>query len=498
MITKKNSGIILISMMMLLLIASIAISLYIGKYLHPFADDYAYGYAAYHEWLKSHSLTNCLQAAWNMSAITYNTWQGSYTACFLMSIQPGIFGMYWITPIILIISIVLSTYLLAYILMRKILRTSIENFLFVSTMFVLINIQLIHSPYDAFYWYNGAIYYTLYYSFSLILCSLIITYYQCSKGWIRNMVITATISVCIFIGGGNIISGFVTGLVFFTAIIIFIAKKKSVPVFCVATLTVFGIAFAFNIFAPGNAFRIEEQKITNPEYTPNILKALCTSLLRGGNYFVKTMSSIVPLAFIAISPKLYKIAKESKFKFSHPWICISLSSLIYWLMFFPHNYATDYVGPNRVRNIYSLVLYWIILIDVFYLLGATARQKYKTKLIKILSKTPTKHKTACTRLYYSYIITVLILIVATNKSTTNQALHLLSGTIQKSDKEMKEREQYLKESKCKTIVLKPLRIKLPSDAFSDAKTSPHHWINEAIASYYDKKIVVTKVDAPIK
>lgn len=43
--------------------------------------------------------------------------------------------------------------------------------------FSLINLQFVYSAYDAFYWYNGAMYYTLYFSMSLCLASLLIAYH---------------------------------------------------------------------------------------------------------------------------------------------------------------------------------------------------------------------------------------------------------------------------------------------------------------------------------
>ena len=46
---------------------------------------------------------------------------------------------------------------------------------------------------------------------------------------------------------------------------------------------------------------------------------------------------------------------------------------------------------------------------------------------------------------------------------------------------MSEREQILKESKDKNLTLKPLTVKMPSDAFNDITIYPSYWINQGMA-----------------
>ena len=163
------------------LIVSIIPVFWIGQYLHPFSDDYVFGAEAYKIWNTTHSISACIQGAWNVAVKMYHVWQGTYSACFLMALQPGAFGVYWIVPILLASSLILSTYALLYLIMRKLLHSTQTEFLFVSSVFALINLQFVYSAYDAFYWYNGAMYYTLYFSMSLCLASLLITFHLSGK-----------------------------------------------------------------------------------------------------------------------------------------------------------------------------------------------------------------------------------------------------------------------------------------------------------------------------
>lgn len=94
------------------LIVSIIPMLWISQYLHPFADDYVFGAEVYKIWNETHSFPACVQTAWNVAMTMYHTWQGTYSACFLMALQPGVFGQYWLGTFILISSLVTSTYTL--------------------------------------------------------------------------------------------------------------------------------------------------------------------------------------------------------------------------------------------------------------------------------------------------------------------------------------------------------------------------------------------------
>lgn len=167
------------------------------------------GAPVYKAWTATHSFGACIQAAWAESMHIYQTWQGTYSACFLMALQPGIFGKYWLVPIILLGSLILSTYTLGYTILRRLLHISKLEYTFISTLFVLMTVQFVWSFYDAFCWYNGAMYYTLYYSISLFLASLLIEFHL-TKSIIAKIIITlVSAALAIFIAGGN----FVTGLV---------------------------------------------------------------------------------------------------------------------------------------------------------------------------------------------------------------------------------------------------------------------------------------------
>lgn len=162
----------------------------------------------------------------------------------------GVFGQYWLGTFILISSLVTSTYTLLYMVMRKLLHSSRLEYLFVSTLFVLMTIQFTWSYYDAFYWYNGAMYYTLFYSMSLFLASLLIGYQLSSSKFKKALIGGASIVLSIIIAGGNFVSGLGMGAILFAAILIMKMEQRRWPRLYITILAIYGIAFLFSVLAP--------------------------------------------------------------------------------------------------------------------------------------------------------------------------------------------------------------------------------------------------------
>ena len=66
--------------------------LYLARYDVPSADDYIYGTAAHLTLVHGGSLNDAIAAALEHTAVIYHTWQGSYSAVFLMCLQPAVFS----------------------------------------------------------------------------------------------------------------------------------------------------------------------------------------------------------------------------------------------------------------------------------------------------------------------------------------------------------------------------------------------------------------------
>lgn len=478
-----------------ILAISVVPMLWIGRYLHPFADDYVFGAKVYNVWNETHSFLACIQSAWSVAMNMYHSWQGTYSACFLMALQPGVFGHYWLGPIILLFSLMGSTYALLYMVMRKLLHCSRLEYVFVSTLFVIITIQFTYSYYDAFYWYNGAMYYTLFYSMSLALASLLIGYGLASTRAKKMVIGAAAVILAMVIAGGNFVSGLGMGAILFTSIILMRIEQKRWPRFYLAILVVFGVAFAMSVLAPGNAFR----QVTI-EDKPNVVAAFFMAIGKSFGFFSDSFNVVKILMLAIIAPAIIEMAAKSRFKFSHPWLCVLVTVLLYSSFFFAHSYAMGTAGPGRVQNIYSYVSLWLICVNMYYLSGALIRKAeskapLSSAIVELVKAF--QHKYAHSLRYAPYCaVIILILSVSIKQSTTNRTISLMKkGTVMKFDKEMDNRELALKNDPRKAITLKPLTVNMPSDAFNDITIYPGYWINQGMARYYNKEAIIAMPNA---
>ena len=113
-------------------------------------------------------------------------------------------------------------------------------------------------------------------------------------------------------------------------------------------LAIYGIAFLFSVLAPGNAFR----QVTI-ESKPNIITAFFMAIGKSFEFLSDTLSITQFLMIALLAPTIAKMASNSRFKFSHPWLCIIITITLYSSFFFAHCYAMGTRGPGRVQNIYS-------------------------------------------------------------------------------------------------------------------------------------------------
>lgn len=87
--------------LIILLIPLLAISFY----NFPFSDDFAYGLTTHEVIVSGGNIFQVIWAAIKTAYSTYFRWQGSYFACFLMALNPAIWGenYYYIGTFLLLI-----------------------------------------------------------------------------------------------------------------------------------------------------------------------------------------------------------------------------------------------------------------------------------------------------------------------------------------------------------------------------------------------------------
>mgnify|MGYP000017640997 CR=1 FL=1 len=155
----------------IIFILSLIPVLYIAIYNHPSVDDFFNGNLARDTFQETRSVYKTLSTAYDNTLHTYNSWQGSFSSVFLMSLQPTIWSdnLYFLTTFIMLLSFIISSFFFSYELLVKLLKLSKTAWLIIISVIVGVSIQLVPSPVSAFYWYTGSVYYTFFYSLSLFL-----------------------------------------------------------------------------------------------------------------------------------------------------------------------------------------------------------------------------------------------------------------------------------------------------------------------------------------
>lgn len=80
-----------------ILLLSLIPLIWLGRYNYPTGDDYYYGAETHLVWQQTGSIIQTLDAACAGVADSYQIWQGTYSALFLMYLAPNVFP---IPPII--------------------------------------------------------------------------------------------------------------------------------------------------------------------------------------------------------------------------------------------------------------------------------------------------------------------------------------------------------------------------------------------------------------
>ena len=176
-LNKRAINIIAIALIIGLLISVLPIIIS-SFYSHPIADDFGFSEKVNHVVKSGGGLFDILSASFQQVKGTYFGWQGTYAAIFIFSLQPAAFSenLYFLTAIVMLISLIASTMFFIDTIFSVMGFNKTYGFI-ISSIILLLSIHFVVNKNEAFFWWNGSSYYTLFYAFSLLLLSLLIRLY---------------------------------------------------------------------------------------------------------------------------------------------------------------------------------------------------------------------------------------------------------------------------------------------------------------------------------
>jgi hypothetical protein len=483
-----------------LFIISLIPIFYIGVYNHPSVDDYSNSYFAHNTFQKTGSVVKTLKSAVIHTVDFYKNWQGTFSAVFLMTSSPIIWGdnLYFLSAIILVLSFIISNLFFSYELLIKLLKASRASWLIIISIIMGVSIQFVPSPVSAFFWYTGSIYYTFFYSLSLLLFGLIIKYILNNKQKDTLKYSFITLPIAVFIGGGNFVTSLISAIIIAFIMVYLIITKNKKSKLLIAIFVAIVIAILLTSLAPGNMIRQNVHDKSTP------LIAVKKSFYYGLKYILmpewqRVKAPWAGVCFIGLAiPFTYEIIRNPKNKFKYPLIALVLSFCIFSAQFTPALYSMSSSGPMRLRNIIYYSYLWLLLFNTTYLLGWIYKLFEKknsgseSKLIDFHKRTSSIYKKSLLPLLSVLLIIAVILLSKSGQTITSVSAgtSLISGEAKQYDKEYDERVKHLKTDE-KIVELSPLSVK-PYVLFFDDISDPSDWKNECLALYYNKEKVILK------
>ena len=350
-----------------LLLASLIPLVWLGRYNYPTGDDYYYGAEAHLVWQQTESIPQAISAACAGVAKSYQDWQGTYSALFLMYLAPNAFSntAYHLVTFVILLLLCGSIFYLLRPLVCRFLPGTDGDWLTISSVLSLLCVQTVTFQSDSFYWYNGSMYYTGFFAVTLFFLGTLLRYLYNGK----KILLFPLLLLAVFLGGGNYVSLLPCMLLVVTVAFLLLLRKNKKAYLCGITSAVLLLSFAVSAMAPGNHVR-QDGMWKIPAW-----KAIAKCLLQGIRYTFAWTRLWWFLAALLLLPVFLRILqKKNGSFFSHPILFTGYSYGLFCSMSCPLFYTMNSTGPGRAV---AIVYYTFLLISFavfFYWLGFVVRK----------------------------------------------------------------------------------------------------------------------------
>ncbi|MCR5137834.1 MAG: hypothetical protein K6C12_12245 [Oscillospiraceae bacterium] len=462
--------------------------LFLGRYDAPAGDDFSYGAEAHLAYVHSGSILEAVKAAWGQVKSSFYGWQGTWSAILLMSLQPSVFGFAWyqITPFLLIGMLAFGIFILCIRLFREVFKTGLYFGLCVGAVVTMTCVQLVPSPVQAFYWYNGAIYYTFFQGMAFLSFGIMIPLVlkESRKPVDRSVLL---IFLELVLGGGNFATALCSGIVLFgTASVLILLKKKTWRRLVLPGGALLA-SFLANVFAPGNAYRKWTAQIL--EKPMGAGEAILASFGAGLKSVAAWMSLPLLGALLFLGVLFWQQLKEHRedaaFRFPVPGLVSLYSYCLLSAMFCPSYYAMGNSGPLRMTNIMWYVYVLLLAVNLYYWIGWIMTGRHGREGSKTQWVLPAA-------VLVSIVLCAAHVVIGKGYTSAAAFGTLHSGEAQAYYAEAKARDEVLRTDESDLIELEPFTY-LPFMLYTgDLSTDPDFYANQDVALFYEKSRVVIR------
>lgn len=473
-----------------LLLLSLIPILSVGRYARAAADDYGYGIFT-HQALQNGR--GFLRAIWRTATGYYDSWQGTFSALALMSLTPCIWSeqAYWLTPVVMLLSLVGGTLRLSHTLCRRLAGGTGRQGLVVAIALLLPSVQCLSAPLHSFFWWNGAVYYTFTYGMFLLyvdcLVRLLLEERPCRVGiWLPGVVLG------IFLGGSNYVSALLGALLAGLTLcyVLFGRRERLRP--ALALFLALAVPFVVSMAAPGNRVRQGYETAMPP------LEAIGASIAQAWEDCLDWPNWLTLVCFLALIPLLWSLTGVRQRRFPLPVLFSLFTFLLFAAQNAPHFYAESIPGPERLRNIIYFSHYWLILINAFYWLG-WVRRAILPHIKQYLPSEP-----AVGRLNAAWLAALALILLGwlphywPELTAVRCSAALTDGSAAAYARERDARIPILLDPEVTDPRFAPLEHRPDLLYLGDITEDPRNWHNNTVAVFYGKRSVALTVSSTKK
>jgi hypothetical protein len=354
-----------------LLVAVLVPLLLISRYNHSYADDWHYGVWAHLALEDTGSLLAALAAAFEQVGKAWVDWQGTYTAIFLMAIEPSVFGeQYYVIAAPLIMgSLVAGSLFFWHVVICEELDGDRGTWVAVTCVTCALQLLLQPSAVEGIFWYNSAVYYTFFHALMLVYLGTVLRAVHPMGGHSPKAAMIWSAVLGALLAGGNFVTVLVSLELSATLLAVLYVRRepamvRMLPAFCLLALGAM-ISFA----APGNSVR---QQVQFPDAGLGVIDTIWQSSVSGFSYLAQWSGGLVALGMLALLPLILRTMSGPR---TPRMVCrlpglVSVASIaLFATSYTPTFYSMGTVGPGRAQNARFDLLVVLLVLNMIWWCG---------------------------------------------------------------------------------------------------------------------------------
>lgn len=498
------------------LVVTLVPLLVISAYNHSYADDWHYGVWAHLSLQETGgNILVAIGVAAQQVGKAWMEWQGTYSAIFLMALEPSVFGEQWyvLAAPIVIGCLVAGTFYFARVLLVDYLHAPRSVWVSVSCAILVVTLLLQPSPVEGLYWFNSAVYYTVYHAALLALVGVLLkVVHPARRGRCRGLDVWACV-LAVFIAGGNFVDALVA-LEFGVALLAWLLhtrSRRSVDVFPAFAGLVLGVTVS--MVAPGNSVR---QQTQFPDAGAGVVDTIVKSFWAAFTYLSEWTQALVVLAALFVLPLAVRAVSgraASGLRYPLPGLVSVASLAVLGTSFTPTFWSMGTVGPGRVQNARFDLFVILVMVNLFWWCGWVVR--HRRELVEgpamVVCPPPTPRADACVLSarnaaracgLVALVFVLVVCALSTDEksgetlTSVSAARSLMSGQAVEYDRQVTARlDQLQTASEAEDAADAEVDVTFYTDApkvlfMGDVRDNMGNYINYRLAQWYGLKSVI--------